>query len=54
MATGAINVVRGTRSSNEELLQIYSHSDRYKGSFYMMKSFVYVLVHKKNVLVYQR
>ncbi|KAJ4954566.1 hypothetical protein NE237_011349 [Protea cynaroides] len=27
MATGAINVVRGTRSSNEELLQIYSHSE---------------------------
>ncbi|XP_026400734.1 probable acyl-activating enzyme 16, chloroplastic isoform X2 [Papaver somniferum] len=27
MATGAINVVRGTRSSVEELLQIYSHSD---------------------------
>ncbi|PIA35950.1 hypothetical protein AQUCO_03400087v1 [Aquilegia coerulea] len=27
MATGAINVVRGTRSSVEELLQIYIHSD---------------------------
>ncbi|XP_077227747.1 AMP-dependent synthetase and ligase family protein [Tasmannia lanceolata] len=27
MATGAINVVRGTRSSVEELLQIYNHSD---------------------------
>ncbi|XP_073122481.1 long-chain-fatty-acid--[acyl-carrier-protein] ligase AEE15, chloroplastic-like [Henckelia pumila] len=27
MATGAINVVRGTRSSAEELLQIYMHSD---------------------------
>ncbi|KAL1548091.1 Long-chain-fatty-acid--[acyl-carrier-protein] ligase AEE15, chloroplastic [Salvia divinorum] len=27
MATGAINVVRGTRSSVEELLQIYDHSD---------------------------
>eukprot|EP00268_Persea_americana_P012449 TRINITY_DN1524_c1_g1_i1.p1 TRINITY_DN1524_c1_g1~~TRINITY_DN1524_c1_g1_i1.p1 ORF type:complete len:706 (-),score=120.42 TRINITY_DN1524_c1_g1_i1:372-2489(-) len=27
MATGAINVVRGTRSSNEELLQIYNHSE---------------------------
>jgi len=28
MATGAINVVRGTRSSNEELFQIYTHSER--------------------------
>ncbi|XP_044498294.1 probable acyl-activating enzyme 16, chloroplastic isoform X2 [Mangifera indica] len=27
MATGAINVVRGSRSSVEELLQIYDHSD---------------------------
>ncbi|KAF5189369.1 Long-chain-fatty-acid--coa ligase [Thalictrum thalictroides] len=27
MATGAIDVVRGTRSSVEELLQIYTHSD---------------------------
>ncbi|XP_020107003.1 probable acyl-activating enzyme 16, chloroplastic isoform X1 [Ananas comosus] len=27
MATGAINVVRGTRSSDEELMQIYNHSD---------------------------
>ncbi|XP_042056502.1 probable acyl-activating enzyme 16, chloroplastic [Salvia splendens] len=27
MATGAVNVVRGTRSSVEELLQIYNHSD---------------------------
>ncbi|KAJ1292730.1 hypothetical protein BS78_01G012500 [Paspalum vaginatum] len=27
MATGAINVVRGTRSSNEELFQIYTHSE---------------------------
>lgn len=27
MASGAINVVRGTRSSNEELLQIYIHSE---------------------------
>lgn len=27
MATGAINVVRGSRSSNEELLQIYNHSE---------------------------
>ncbi|KAG6431469.1 hypothetical protein SASPL_109548 [Salvia splendens] len=30
MATGAINVVRGTRSSVEELLQIYNHSDRHE------------------------
>lgn len=28
MATGASNVVRGTRSSVEELLQIYNHSER--------------------------
>lgn len=27
MATGAINVVRGTRSSDDELLQIYEHSE---------------------------
>ncbi|KAG6480123.1 hypothetical protein ZIOFF_063601 [Zingiber officinale] len=27
MATGAINVVRGTRSSSEELLNIYNHSE---------------------------
>ncbi|XP_074570499.1 putative acyl-activating enzyme 16, chloroplastic [Curcuma longa] len=27
MATGAINVVRGTRSSDEELLNIYNHSE---------------------------
>ncbi|XP_071721883.1 probable acyl-activating enzyme 16, chloroplastic [Rutidosis leptorrhynchoides] len=27
MATGAINVVRGSRSSNEELLRIYNHSE---------------------------
>lgn len=27
MATGAINVVRGTRSSDDELLQIYNHSE---------------------------
>ncbi|MQM14925.1 hypothetical protein Taro_047860 [Colocasia esculenta] len=27
MATGAIDVVRGTKSSDDELLQIYSHSD---------------------------
>ncbi|XP_065020776.1 probable acyl-activating enzyme 16, chloroplastic isoform X2 [Musa acuminata AAA Group] len=27
MATGAINVVRGTRSSNEELFHIYDHSE---------------------------
>ncbi|RWW79851.1 hypothetical protein BHE74_00011848 [Ensete ventricosum] len=30
MATGAINVVRGTRSSNEELFHIYDHSERLK------------------------
>lgn len=29
MATGAIDVVRGSRSSVEELLQIYNHSERY-------------------------
>ena len=29
MATGAINVVRGTKSTDEELLQIYTHSERY-------------------------
>lgn len=29
MATGAINVVRGSRSSVKELLQIYDHSDRF-------------------------
>jgi long-subunit acyl-CoA synthetase (AMP-forming) len=28
MAAGAINVVRGSRSSAEELLLIYNHSDR--------------------------
>lgn len=28
MATGAINVVRGSRSSVEELLHIYNHSER--------------------------
>lgn len=28
MAIGAINVVRGSRSSVEELLQIYVHSER--------------------------
>lgn len=28
MATGAINVVRGSRSSAEELLLIYNHSNR--------------------------
>ncbi|XP_020678970.1 probable acyl-activating enzyme 16, chloroplastic [Dendrobium catenatum] len=28
MATGAINVVRGTRASNDELVKIYNHSDR--------------------------
>lgn len=28
MAMGAINVVRGSRSSTEELLQIYNHSER--------------------------
>ncbi|KAL0918694.1 hypothetical protein M5K25_010717 [Dendrobium thyrsiflorum] len=27
MATGAINVVRGTRASNDELVKIYNHSD---------------------------
>ncbi|EPS66812.1 hypothetical protein M569_07964, partial [Genlisea aurea] len=27
MASGAINVVRGTRSSSQELLQIYNHSE---------------------------
>ncbi|KAF1892507.1 hypothetical protein Lal_00010973 [Lupinus albus] len=27
MASGAVNVVRGSRSSNEELLQIYDHSE---------------------------
>lgn len=29
MTTGAINVVRGSRSTVKELLQIYNHSDRY-------------------------
>jgi hypothetical protein len=29
MATGAINVVRGTRSSDVELYQIYTHSERW-------------------------
>jgi len=28
MASGAINVVRGSRSSVAELLQIYNHSER--------------------------
>jgi len=28
MATGAVNVVRGSRSSVGELLQIYNHSER--------------------------
>lgn len=29
MTMGAINVVRGSRSSSEELLQIYNHSERF-------------------------
>ena len=29
MAMGAINVVRGSRSSVEELSQIYNHSERF-------------------------
>lgn len=33
MATGAVNVVRGSRSSVEELLQIYHHSERYAQTF---------------------
>ncbi|THU68842.1 hypothetical protein C4D60_Mb08t08120 [Musa balbisiana] len=42
MATGAINVVRGTRSSNEELLHIYDHSERGKyGSGYPVMSRVF-------------
>lgn len=29
MAMGAVDVVRGSRSSVEELLQIYNHSERF-------------------------
>lgn len=29
MTTGAINVVRGARSSDQELFQIYEHSERF-------------------------
>jgi len=32
MASGAINVVRGSRSSDAELLQIYNHSERFVSS----------------------
>ena len=37
MTTGAINVVRGSRSSVEELLQIYSHSERF-GKFLPLRT----------------
>ncbi|ONM11552.1 putative acyl-activating enzyme 16 chloroplastic [Zea mays] len=40
MATGAINVVRGTRSSDEELFQIYTHSER---SVYQIHSIALVV-----------
>lgn len=40
MATGAINVVRGSRSSAEELLLIYSHSNRL-GNICFLSMFIY-------------
>lgn len=32
MAMGAINVVRGSRSSSDELVEIYNHSERFAKS----------------------
>lgn len=51
MATGAINVVRGTRSSNEELLQIYNHSERLvRSSFLYLKFLNPSLMHEMRLL----
>lgn len=36
MAMGAVNVVRGSRSSPEELLQIYNHSESLKLRFWII------------------
>lgn len=41
MATGAINVVRGSRSSVEELLQIYDHSERCGQSTFLLACSAY-------------
>lgn len=35
LAAGAVNAVRGSRSSAEELLYIYSHSDRLDNNFHL-------------------
>lgn len=48
MATGAINVVRGSRSSDEELLQIYNHSERFVKLFCLM--FFFILVEANSLL----
>ena len=37
MALGAINVVRGSRSSKEELLHIYNHSERLMKQFFFKR-----------------
>lgn len=62
MATGAINVVRGSRSSVEELLQIYNHSERSVVLVrYMLFSFVQaefscyrinLVFHKLDIVLY--
>ena len=44
MAMGAINVVRGSRSSVDELLQIYNHSERFANSVVPFSFFLFSLL----------
>ncbi|KAL7207939.1 hypothetical protein ACSBR1_029818 [Camellia fascicularis] len=54
MATGAINVMRGSRSSVEELLQIYSHSERLVKYSFRWQHYTYEAISSDDVatLVY--
>lgn len=44
MTSGAINVVRGSRSSVQELLQLYSHSERLVQMFLRIEIWLVVLI----------
>ncbi|RLN05310.1 hypothetical protein C2845_PM13G12750 [Panicum miliaceum] len=51
MATGAVNVVRGPRSSAEEWFQIYTHSERFVATFlWRLHNLAKILVYKKSAI----
>ena len=53
MAVGAVNVVRGSKSSDEELLKIYCHSERYNNHSLIVYDLRVVLFFKHHLLIFR-